>query len=56
MTTNHEQLLHLLENKRQKLIKVGIEKGLNSEDTIKLSQEVDNIINLVLKSKLNKVH
>jgi hypothetical protein len=47
--TSNRELLNLLEDKRQILIQVGLEKGVNSELTIKLSQELDVLINRVLK-------
>lgn len=38
-------LIQLIEEKRIAMIAVGIEKGLNSEETIKLSKELDLLLN-----------
>jgi hypothetical protein len=38
-------LIQLIEEKRIAMIAVGIEKGLNSEETIKLSKELDMLLN-----------
>jgi hypothetical protein len=38
-------LIQLIEEKRMAMIAVGIEKGLNSEETIKLSKELDLLLN-----------
>jgi stage 0 sporulation regulatory protein len=40
-----EQLTNQIEYKRAELIEVAAEKGLNSPLTIKLSQELDRLLN-----------
>ncbi|AKP46650.1 MULTISPECIES: aspartyl-phosphate phosphatase Spo0E family protein [Bacillus] len=47
MNTNRSPaiLIQLIEEKRIAMIAVGIEKGLNSEETIKLSKELDLLLN-----------
>lgn len=42
---NNEILEHI-ENLRRKMISVGMSNGFTSEETIKLSKRLDNLINL----------
>jgi hypothetical protein len=43
---NNETLLKDIEKLRKKMIAVGLSKGFTSEETIKLSKKIDNLINL----------
>ena len=51
---NNEMLLKDIEKLRKRMIAVGVSKGLASEETIKLSKKLDNLINLQMK-KLGKI-
>lgn len=42
----NKDLYELIENLRKKMISVGMSKGLTSEETINISQELDNLLNL----------
>ena len=42
-----DALLDELELKRQLMIKTGIEKGLQSHETLYLSEQVDRLINAI---------
>jgi stage 0 sporulation regulatory protein len=39
-------LLNRINKIRNKMIKVGLEKGLNDQNTIKISQELDALLNI----------
>ncbi|MDK8193150.1 aspartyl-phosphate phosphatase Spo0E family protein [Paenibacillus sp. UMB7766-LJ446] len=49
-----ETLSHKIETKRSELIKVGEQYGLCSPEAIKLSEELDNILNLYNRLNLSK--
>ncbi|PAE16731.1 hypothetical protein CHH91_07495 [Virgibacillus sp. 7505] len=38
-------LLRAIEDKRLEMIKYGLEHGFNNDDTIRLSQELDQLLN-----------
>jgi hypothetical protein len=40
-----EQFVEAISKKRDEMIKIGISKGLQSEETIGCSQELDNLLN-----------
>lgn len=42
-----DALLNELEMKRQLMIKTGLEKGLQSHETLYLSEQVDRLINAI---------
>ncbi|GIN37413.1 aspartyl-phosphate phosphatase Spo0E family protein [Heyndrickxia sp. FSL K6-6286] len=44
-------LLHEIEKLRSKLIEYAIQYGLNDSYSIKLSQELDQLLNLELKQR-----
>ena len=43
---NNETLHKDIEKLRKKMIEIGLSKGFTSEETIKLSKKLDNLINL----------
>lgn len=49
---NNEVLLKDIENLRKKMIAVGLAKGIASEETIKLSKKLDNLIKLKMKIQI----
>lgn len=49
---NNEVLLKDIENLRKKMIAVGLSKGIASEEAIKLSKKLDNLINLKKKVQI----
>lgn len=53
-----EGLVVVISEKKDEMIKIGIEKGLLSEETIKCSQELDKLLNeynrYLLESKSSK--
>lgn len=38
-----------IEQKRKEMIKIGLSKGLSDEQTIKISQELDELLNLSIQ-------
>jgi hypothetical protein len=42
---SEEQLVEAINKKRDEMIKIGMSKGLHSEETISCSQELDNLLN-----------
>ena len=40
-----EQLFEAISKKRAEMVKIGVEKGLHSEETITCSQELDKLLN-----------
>jgi hypothetical protein len=46
-----DQLVEAISEKRDKMIKIGMAKGLLSEDTLRCSQELDDLLNLYLQLK-----
>jgi hypothetical protein len=49
-------LLYQINNKRTEMITIGIEKGLLSEETIKSSQELDQLLNVYHKHEVGHSH
>lgn len=45
----NKDLLSEIEAKRKELVSVGIRKGLLHKDTIKVSQQLDELINVSMK-------
>jgi 16S rRNA U1498 N3-methylase RsmE len=46
---NNEALLKDIEKLRKKMIAVGSSRGFTSEETIRLSNKLDNLINLQMR-------
>lgn len=46
-----KELEREIERKRDEMIRVGMEKGLNDPETIRLSQELDKLINKAMGSE-----
>jgi hypothetical protein len=42
----NDDIYKRIEKLREKMISIGMAKGLTSEETITLSQELDNLLNL----------
>jgi len=40
-----------IERKRKEMIRIGMEKGLTHKQTIKISQEIDELMNLWINTK-----
>ncbi|WP_258000399.1 aspartyl-phosphate phosphatase Spo0E family protein [Bacillus sp. Marseille-P3661] len=49
--TQKDHLLLTIERSRKELIQFGLEKGFSDQNTIKLSQELDKLINQYLIMK-----
>ncbi|MDC3412747.1 aspartyl-phosphate phosphatase Spo0E family protein [Aquibacillus sp. 3ASR75-11] len=50
---NLEQLLERIEHLRNKMTEVALKKGFTSEDSIKISQELDRLLNVYESYKNN---
>ncbi|MCQ6281260.1 aspartyl-phosphate phosphatase Spo0E family protein [Bacillus sp. EB600] len=46
---NNEDLLKNIEKLRKKMIAAGLSKGFTSEETIKLSKKLDQLLNLQMR-------
>lgn len=46
---HNEDLLKNIEKLRNKMIAVGLSKGFTSEEVLKLSQKLDNLLNLQMR-------
>ncbi len=45
-TKSRTQILHQIERKRLEMIQAALHKGLTNEDTVRLSEELDALLNL----------
>ncbi|SET19140.1 Spo0E like sporulation regulatory protein [Oceanobacillus limi] len=51
--SENKKLINQVKKKQNEMIKVGLEKGLQHEETLKLSQQLDKLITKVQKKSLN---
>lgn len=49
IAVNNEDLLKNIEKLRKKMIAVGLSKGFTSEEALKLSKKLDNLLNLQMR-------
>ncbi|MCM3032878.1 MULTISPECIES: aspartyl-phosphate phosphatase Spo0E family protein [Niallia] len=46
----------LIENKRKEMIETGLSKGFNDNETLRLSRELDSLINKKMLEQIEKKH
>ncbi|WP_071394975.1 aspartyl-phosphate phosphatase Spo0E family protein [Bacillus tuaregi] len=49
----HDELLEMINIKRKNLIEIGMKKGLTDLETVKCSQELDDMINSFYRKQEN---
>ncbi len=54
ITSERTELMHTIRSLREEMIRIGIQEGLTSEKTIKISQKLDFYISKYQSIDLNK--